>query len=172
MPETLWTPWRMGYIVGKRPKGCLFCLKQKEPPQKDRENYILHRGQGCFIMMNAFPYTNGHLMIAPYAHTASPEELEPAVRHELIDLTGLSVATLRQTINPQGFNIGMNIAEVAGAGVADHLHVHVVPRWRGDTNFMSVLADTRLIPEALEATYDRLLQDFNKALAARDEPVE
>ncbi|HEX77034.1 MAG TPA: HIT domain-containing protein [Dehalococcoidia bacterium] len=160
----MWTPWRLGYIVGERPEGCLFCLKSKEPREKDKENYILHRGRSGFIMLNSFPYTNGHLMVAPYAHLASPELLEPEVLHEFIDLTGLSVALLRQAIGPEGFNIGMNVADVAGAGVADHLHMHVVPRWKGDTNFMSVLADIRLIPEALNSTYERLAEALRQTL--------
>lgn len=165
MPEVLWTPWRMGYIQGKKMEGCLFCLKQKEPPEKDRGNYILHRGHLCFIMMNAFPYTNGHLMVVPYAHIASPETLEPAIRYELMDLSALCVSILRRAMKPDGFNIGMNVARVAGAGVADHVHMHVVPRWGGDTNFMSVLADTRLIHETLDATYDQLCQSLKAELS-------
>jgi len=164
MPETMWTPWRLGYVVGEKPEGCFFCLKSQEPPEKDKENYILHRSKTCFIMLNSFPYTNGHLMVAPYAHRASPELLEPEVLHELIDLTGLSVAILRRAIAPEGFNIGMNLDRVAGAGVADHLHMHVVPRWKGDTNYMSVLADTRLIPEALNSTYERLSEALRQTL--------
>ena len=125
--------------------------------EKDRENYILYRGDTCFIMLNLFPYTNGHLMIAPYRHEASIERLDDRSLYEMIALTRASVAALTRDLSPAGFNIGMNLGKVAGAGIADHLHMHVVPRWQGDTNFMSVLAETRLIPEDLDATYDRLL---------------
>jgi ATP adenylyltransferase len=125
--------------------------------EKDRENYILYRGDTCFIMLNLFPYTNGHLMIAPYRHEASIERLDDRSLYEMIALTRASVAALTRDLSPAGFNIGMNLGRVAGAGIADHLHMHVVPRWQGDTNFMSVLAETRLIPEDLDATYDRLL---------------
>jgi len=155
--KTLWTPWRRGYILGEKPSGCPLCIKKQEPVEKDRENYILYRGDTCFIMLNLFPYTNGHLMIAPYRHEASIERLDDRSLYEMIALTRASVAALTRDLSPAGFNIGMNLGKVAGAGIADHLHMHVVPRWQGDTNFMSVLAETRLIPEDLDATYDRLL---------------
>ena len=155
--KTLWTPWRRGYILGEKPSGCPLCIKRQEPAEKDRENYILYRGDTCFIMLNLFPYTNGHLMIAPYRHEASIERLDDRSLYEMIALTRASVAALTRDLSPSGFNIGMNLGKVAGAGIADHLHMHVVPRWQGDTNFMSVLAETRLIPEDLDATYDRLL---------------
>ena len=165
--ETMWTPWRIGFIVGEKPQGCLFCLKQQVPRDKDAENYILHRGTTCFVMLNLYPYTNGHLMVAPYQHVASIELLDGDSLSEMGRLAQASVLALRKTLSPDGFNIGMNLGKSAGAGVADHIHLHVVPRWAGDTNFMSVLADVRLIPEALGQTYKTLTKAFPEALAAQ-----
>ncbi|MBI2907794.1 MAG: HIT domain-containing protein [Chloroflexi bacterium] len=156
MTDVLWTPWRLGYIVGEKPAGCILCQKHQEPAEKDRHNYLLHRAQCCFIMLNLYPYNNGHLMIAPYEHVGELEMLNAETLTEMMRLTQRAVAALKKAYSPVGFNLGINIGHVAGAGVADHLHIHVVPRWAGDTNFMSVLADTRLIPEALDATYDKL----------------
>jgi ATP adenylyltransferase len=155
--KSLWTPWRMGYILGEKPKGCLLCTKQGEPRERDKDNYILYRGPTCYILLNLFPYTNGHMMIAPYQHAASLEQLDDKPLQEMMALTRVSVAALNKDLSPAGFNIGMNLGKVAGAGIADHLHMHVVPRWQGDVNFMSVCAETRLIPEALDTTYDKLL---------------
>lgn len=155
--KILWTPWRMEYISGSKPEGCLLCTKQQEPREKDRQNYVLHRGATCYILLNLFPYTNGHMMITPYQHVASLEGLDDKSLHEMMALVRASVAALNKAFSPAGFNIGMNLGKIAGAGIADHLHIHVVPRWQGDVNFMSVLAETRLIPEALDVTYDKLL---------------
>lgn len=163
----LWTPWRKEYITGDRPAGCLFCTKKEEPVEKDRENYILYRGASCLVMLNLFPYTNGHLLIAPYQHLDSVELLNEPVLHEMGALTQASVAALRGVLSPQGFNIGVNQGTVAGAGVPDHVHLHVVPRWAGDANFMSVLAETRLVPETLDGTYDKLLPILRREIAAR-----
>lgn len=155
--KILWTPWRMEYILGPKPEGCLLCTKQQEPQEKDRENHILYRGATCYIMLNLFPYTNGHMMIAPYQHVASLEGLDDKSLFEIMALARASVAALNKAFSPAGFNIGMNLGKVAGAGIADHLHIHVVPRWQGDVNFMSVLSETRLMAEALDVTYDKLL---------------
>ena len=163
--KTLWTPWRMGYILGEKSQGCLLCIKQQDPVEKDRENYILYRGATCYIMLNLFPYTNGHLMIAPYHHVASLEQLDDKSLYEMMALTRVSVAALSKALSPAGFNIGMNLGKVSGAGIADHLHMHVVPRWQGDVNFMSVFAGTRLIPEALNVTYDKLLPILTKEVS-------
>ncbi len=163
--KTLWTPWRMGYILGEKPQGCLLCIKQQDPVEKDGENYILYRGANCYIMLNLFPYTNGHLMIAPYHHVASLEQLDDKSLCEMMALTRVSVAALSKALSPAGFNIGMNLGKVSGAGIADHLHMHVVPRWQGDVNFMSVFAGTRLIPEALDVTYDKLLPILTKEVS-------
>jgi len=156
----------MAYIEehGKEP-GCLFC---RQPAQTDGPaNLILHRGQLAFVILNRFPYTSGHLMIAPFAHKASLELLDSPTLTELIALTATSLTLLRRVYGAQAFNIGVNIGEAAGAGVVDHVHVHVVPRWRGDTNFMTTTAETRVIPTSLEAAYERLLEGWQALEADR-----
>lgn len=154
--KIIWTPWRMKYILGEKGQGCILCDKHRAPETADAENMVLHRGASCYILLNLFPYSNGHIMVAPYEHLESPELLDNETMAELMQLTSLSVAALRKDMSPAGFNVGMNIGRVAGAGIADHVHMHVVPRWYGDTNYMSVLAETRLIPETLRDTYKRL----------------
>jgi ATP adenylyltransferase len=145
----------MRYIAGAAKRsGCIFCEKWKE--QTDLENLILLRGETCFVLMNLFPYNNGHLMVVPVRHTGDILDLAPEEHAEMFRLTQRSVAALRSSMNPQGFNIGYNLGQSAGAGITDHLHLHVVPRWNGDTNFMPVLGSTRVISEALEATYRKL----------------
>src|SRR5688500_4599298 len=143
--EILWTPWRLGFIMGEKPAGCIFCDKPSQG--RDRENYILARGPVAFIMLNAYPYNNGHLRVVPFAQVGAIEDLPPAALADLMRLTQCAVSALRRAMSPDGFNIGMNLGRVAGAGIADHVHLHVVPRWSGDTNFMPVLGQTRLIPE-------------------------
>lgn len=167
--KILWTPWRGEYVLGEKASGCLLCIKKQEPVEKDRENYILYRGATCYIILNVFPYTSGHLMIAPYRHEASIERLDDKSLYEMVAFTQASVATLKRALSPEGFNIGMNLGKVAGAGIADHLHMHVVPRWQGDVNFMSILAETRLIPEALDTTYDRLLPILAEEISRRSD---
>ncbi len=158
--KRLWAPWRLRYILGKKPKECLFCVKAKE--SKDRENYILYRGRRCFIMLNIYPYNNGHLMIAPYRHVASLEDLDEETLTELMVLLNKSLRLLRQVMDPHGFNIGINLGKAAGAGIVEHVHIHVVPRWKGDTNFMPVLAETKVIPELLDETYEKLMAALEK----------
>ena len=158
----LWAPWRIKYILVEKPRGCIFCTKPKE--NRDRENLILYRGKNAFIIMNAFPYNSGHVMIAPYRHVPSLENLNDEELLELSKLVNLSLKVIRESMKPDGFNIGVNIGRAAGAGIEDHVHVHVVPRWVGDTNFMPVLSDTKVIPEALEETYDRLKKALEKVL--------
>jgi ATP adenylyltransferase len=160
--ERLWAPWRMQYINSESgpADGCIFCDKPRE--DRDAENYILYRGDLAFIMMNAFPYNNGHLMIAPYSHVADMSLLSEAEQCDIMKLTTLGCEVLKATIHPHGFNIGINLGQVAGAGIADHIHVHIVPRWNGDTNFMPVIADTKVMPEALSSTYDMLKAEFDK----------
>jgi ATP adenylyltransferase len=153
--KRLWTPWRLKFIMSEKAKECIFCQKAGE--NRDRENYILYRGQHGFIMLNAYPYSNGHLLIAPYAHVSTLEYLAEPVLTELMLMVNRSIATLRRASEPQGFNVGANLGNAAGAGIADHVHLHVVPRWIGDANFMPVVNCTRLIPECLEDTYDRLI---------------
>ena len=153
--DHLWTPWRYGYISPAVPAtGCIFCIKAAE--NQDAQNYILHRGKLNFILLNLFPYTNGHLMIAPYQHVATLEETPGETLAEMTRLTRRAEANLRTVYRPHGFNLGMNIGASAGAGVADHIHMHVVPRWTGDANFMSTIGETRVLPEELPVTYDKL----------------
>ena len=153
--EHLWSPWRMEYIENyKHDAECVFCWAPRQEDGPD--NLIVYRGRLNYVILNRFPYTNGHLMIVPYEHQAHLEALSPEVRAEMMELTAWAVQVLKKVYHPQAFNLGMNLGTAAGAGIADHLHMHVVPRWSGDTNFMSTVAQTRVLPEALEVTYRRL----------------
>jgi ATP adenylyltransferase len=154
----IWASWRMEYIEMEKPKGCLLCEKPKQ--DTDVENYILYRGSKNFIILNAYPYNPGHLMIAPYRHISSLEELTDEECHEHFDIVSRSVKILRQELRPEGFNLGINMGRAAGAGIRDHIHTHIVPRWHGDTNYMTVVSDTRVVPEALAKTYERLRGKF------------
>jgi ATP adenylyltransferase len=140
--------------------GCIFCDKVRENVAQDRENLVVWRGKRAFVALNLYPYSNGHLMVAPYQHTGELESLDGATLQEMMLLVSKSIRALRALMNPQGFNVGANLGRVAGAGVEDHVHIHIVPRWGGDTNFMPVLADVRMIPELLPQTYDGLLAAF------------
>ncbi|MBL7686048.1 MAG: HIT domain-containing protein [Deltaproteobacteria bacterium] len=152
--KQLWAPWRMQFITQPRTKGCIFCqfLKQKN----DRENLILYRGRSAFIILNKFPYNNGHLMVVPHRHTAELRKLDSKTDIEMMQLVQKSVDALKKTMNPQGFNVGLNLGHAAGAGIVDHLHFHVVPRWVGDTNFMPIFSGDKVMVEYLHETYDRL----------------
>ncbi|MGC8812807.1 HIT family protein [Dictyoglomus sp.] len=152
--KRLFCPWRIKYVVSEKEKDCIFCKKLLE--NKDEENLILLRGRFNFIILNLYPYNNGHLMIVPYEHTNDITKLDTETLMEMMRFLQLSVKALKETMNPHGFNIGFNIGEVAGAGIAEHLHMHVVPRWNGDTNFMFVLGETKVIPEDLQSTYKKL----------------
>jgi ATP adenylyltransferase len=156
----LWAPWRMAYIagIGHKDEGCIFCKKPEE--NKDRENLILYRGKQCFIIMNLFPYNNGHLMVVPYAHCPDIGFLDKQASGEVWECICLSRKALTETLHPDGFNIGINLGRTAGAGIDTHLHVHIVPRWNGDTNFMPVLGEAKVISQALHETYDALLPAF------------
>ena len=159
--DKLWAPWRMAYINAAVPEGeCLFCEKQKVTA--DRDNLILHRGLTCFVIMNLFPYNNGHLMVVPYRHIDGPGELSGEESVELMSLCGVAQATLDEVAHPHGYNLGVNLGRVAGAGVIGHLHIHLVPRWNGDTNFMPILGETKVVSEMVLETYDRLLPVFMK----------
>jgi ATP adenylyltransferase len=160
--EHLWAPWRMAYIDANAEKeqGCVFCVKPAQGQEQDKENLVLYRGERCFVLMNLFPYNNGHLMIAPYAHVPDIERLDAETLTEIMLTAQKSLAALRAAIHPDGFNMGINQGTVAGAGIADHVHFHVVPRWNGDTNFMPVLAETKVMPDYLENTYRQLKPYF------------
>ncbi len=158
--DALWAPWRIDYILSDKRGGCIFCDKPREA--EDRHNLILLRGEFHFIIMNAYPYNNGHMMVVPYRHTPTLAGWSVQERGEMMELADLAVEVLRRTIAPDGFNIGINMGQVAGAGIAEHIHLHIVPRWNGDTNFMPVLSSTRVIPEHITATYDKLRATFEE----------
>ena len=151
----------MAYLQEGDPcsRGCLFCGQLEA---SDADVHIVHRGQLCFVVLNRYPYNNGHLMVVPNAHVSSLEDLDSESVQELITLTQLSLRVLRQAYGPSGFNVGMNIGEAAGAGVAGHIHLHVVPRWEGDTNYLTVIGETRTIPEWMNETYAKLHPIFEK----------
>lgn len=155
--ENLWAPWRMDFIEPKTPPklGCIFCTQPAE--HRDPDHHILHRGEHCFMMLNLYPYNNGHLMIAPYEHVGSLEEVDATTLGELMAQAKLALRALRMVLKPDGFNMGINQGKVAGAGFAEHIHYHIVPRWHGDTNFMPVVADVKVMPEHLDVVYRKLL---------------
>jgi ATP adenylyltransferase len=161
--KKLWAPWRMKYIKGMSnpDEGCIFCTKPKQ--SDDKNNLILFRGKSSFIILNAFPYSNGHLLIVPFMHTSDLDMLDESVSAELWKHIVLCKNVLKKAYNPDGFNIGINLGRPAGAGIDQHVHIHVVPRWSGDTNFMPVLGETRVISEGLGDTYDSLLPFFKLA---------
>ena len=152
--EQLWAPWRIRYILGERESGCFFCRKSQEAD--DEKNYVLIRERTCFALFNTYPYNAGHLMVAPYKHTADLDDLAEQELADLMRLTRRCKQVLIRAIKPHGFNIGLNLGRCAGAGVLDHVHIHIVPRWDGDTNFMPVLADTHVLPQALDELYGEL----------------
>jgi ATP adenylyltransferase len=157
--KNIWAPWRMKYILGEKPSHCIFCQMPQEG--RDRDNLILHRRENTYVIMNRFPYNNGHLMVLPFIHVSTLEGLAPELMREMMELTQYSVDCLKKEFRPEGFNIGINLGKVAGAGIEEHLHVHIVPRWVGDVSFMSVLDDVRVIPEHVLESYDRLYPVFN-----------
>jgi len=161
--EILWAPWRMAYIAPKtEQKGCIFCMQPAA--HRDEEYHILYRGERCFIMLNLYPYNNGHLMIAPYQHVETIEKLDTATLAELMSQAQLALKALRLAMTPDGFNMGINEGKVAGAGFDEHMHLHIVPRWNGDTNFMPVIADVKVMPEHLDAVYEKLKQAIQTIL--------
>lgn len=159
--ERLWSPWRLAYVSGGEPRGCVFCDAQTNG---QAEPLVLFGGVTCFVILNLYPYNNGHLMVVPRRHVATLTEATPEELEELIRLTRASEMALTEVYHPQGLNVGMNLGRAAGAGVADHMHVHVVPRWAGDTNFMSVVGDVRVVPEELEHTSARLRPIFDRIM--------
>jgi ATP adenylyltransferase len=159
--QRIWAPWRLAYVsdAGKDAvEGCIFCSKPAEGD--DETALIVHRGESCFVILNAFPYTNGHLMVAPYEHAGRLQGLAEETTAEMMALVQKAMAALDEEYEPQGYNVGVNQGRVAGAGFDSHIHMHVVPRWGGDTNFMPVLGDTRVMPQTLEQTYAALKGKF------------
>jgi ATP adenylyltransferase len=156
--EYIWAPWRIRYILEEKAKGCFLCDTARE--DKDAENFILYRGKSNFIILNSYPYNPGHLLVATYRHIGNLEELTEEERNEHFELVCRSIKALKEALKPAGFNTGSNIGKVAGAGLADHFHSHVVPRWLGDSNYMPVLADVKVIPQALAETYRALADKF------------
>ncbi len=156
--KRIWAPWRMQYIRMEKPEGCILCEKPKQ--NKDALNYILYRGDKNFVILNSYPYNPGHLMVIPYRHVADLEKLTEEERNEHFEIVSRGIKVLRQVFTPVGFNIGINVGKVAGAGIDDHFHTHIVPRWQGDTNFMPVLADIKVLSEALAETYQKLEGKF------------
>ena len=156
--EKIWAPWRIEYILMEKPKECILCDKPRQ--NNDALSYILYRGDKNFIILNSYPYNPGHLLVAPYRHAASLEELTEEERNEHFEMVSRSIRVLREAFDPGGFNIGANMGKVAGAGIEDHFHSHIVPRWQGDTNCMPVLADVRVLPQALAETYEMLRGKF------------
>jgi len=158
--DYIWTPWRYAYITSAaRTSGCVFCELQKK---NDEDAFIVHRAEHCFVILNAFPYTSGHVMIVPYAHLDQLEKLPKPAAHEMMELSQKMEAVLRVEYKPDGVNLGMNIGEAAGAGVVGHIHMHILPRWSADSNFMTVLGETRVLPEDLATTWKRLREAFEK----------
>jgi ATP adenylyltransferase len=156
----LWSPWRLEYLITPRDDSCIFC--HAAGSDDDRENLVLLRGERAFLILNRFPYNNGHFMIVPYVHVDSLEELDTPTLTEMMVLMNRGLAALRALMRPDGFNVGANLGQVAGAGIEDHVHLHAVPRWAGDTNFMPVIGDMRVVPQTWMQTYDELkaaLQD-------------
>ena len=157
--ERIWAPWRMSYVSNNTPnQGCIFCPSE----HGDRERLILARSENSLLMLNRYPYTGGHLMVAPLRHAAGLDDLEDVELLDLMHMLRKGRTLLHRVVNPDGFNIGLNLGKAAGAGVEEHLHIHIVPRWNGDSNFMTVIGDVRVIPEGLMAAYDQL----SAALAA------
>ena len=159
--DNLWAPWRMDYITGeaaKKTEGCVFCEITKE--RNDAKNHIIYRGKSCYVVLNKFPYNNGHAMVIPFDHAADLLALEPEIQNECQLMVNKTIAALHKSLNPQGINIGLNLGTAAGAGISEHIHWHILPRWSGDTNFMPVVAGIKVISEALDETYKKLKKAF------------
>jgi len=155
--KTMWAPWRMEYILGDKEKGCIFCKALSE-----QDNLTLYKGEETMVIMNKFPYINGHLLVAPAKHLSALDQLSKGEMGDLLETVEQSVGILKKVMNPDGFNVGLNLGKVAGAGFEKHLHFHIVPRWFGDTNALTVFADVRVIPEHLITTYNNLKPYFDK----------
>ncbi len=156
--QNLWAPWRIEYILGPKPDECVFCLPRTK--DEDEERLVLCRARQCFVIMNKFPYNNGHLMVTPYRHVSSLTDLSAEESHEVMDYVQHCTRILQEVFQPDGINIGLNVGEAAGAGIEEHLHFHLVPRWNGDHSFMAVFGETMVIPEHLRSVYNRLQPYF------------
>jgi ATP adenylyltransferase len=156
----IWAPWRLRYVSNaNKQTECVFCAKPEEGD--DRKALIVHRGERCYVILNLYPYTSGHLMVAPFEHVGQVQEIASETMAEMMDLAQQAIRKLEEVYSPEGFNLGVNQGRVAGAGVEGHIHLHVVPRWAGDNNYMPVVADTRVMPQSLEETYDALEGGFS-----------
>jgi ATP adenylyltransferase len=162
--KRLWAPWRMEYILAAQEDedGCLFCEKPQE--KNDEVNLIVHRSQKCFVMLNRYPYNNGHLMVIPYLHECDLTKLSDEILLNMQHTLNLCIKALTESIHPHGINVGINLGRTAGAGIEEHLHYHLVPRWNGDTNFMPVLSDTKVVSEALDQTWKKLKKAFTELI--------
>lgn len=168
MSQPLWAPWRMEYVLSPKDKStCIFCGVAGSTADERRERLVVHSGDRGFVMLNRFPFAAGHLLVVPHAHVGALEELDPAHHDGLFGLVRDASAILKRAVRAEGLNIGINLGAPAGAGIAEHLHVHIVPRWSGDTNFMPVVADVRVVPQALEATRAHLAPHFAELDGAR-----
>jgi ATP adenylyltransferase len=168
--DRLWRPWRINYVTdieSIREEGCIFCTKPELGD--DRESLILYRGKKSFIIMNLYPYNTGHIMISPFRHVAGLEDLEEYELKEIMELAILSVKAIDREMQPQGFNLGINLGKVAGAGFDEHIHFHVVPRWQGDTNFMPVVAEVKVMPESIKGTFEKLRLSIETIIAGEND---
>jgi ATP adenylyltransferase len=161
----LWAPWRIEYILSAKEGGCFLCAMLTAAESEDRNHLLLYRGKTCAVTLNRYPYTGGHLMVFPKRHIAELEALTAEEAAEMHELTVRAIKAIKATMNPDALNVGFNLGAAAGAGLKDHLHQHIVPRWTGDTNFMPVLSDTRCIPQSLESVYDLLKPAFESTLS-------
>jgi ATP adenylyltransferase len=162
--DRLWSPWRYEYIASGEAadssvNGCVFC-RLRDDPEHDEANFVLHRAKHNFVVLNLYPYISGHLLVVPYQHVGELDAAAKETTDELMDLTKRCQTALREAYQPAGFNVGMNLGKSAGAGIVDHIHLHILPRWTGDTNFMSTIGNTRVIPEDLATTYQKLRAKF------------
>ena len=162
----LWAPWRIDYIRTPKEKGCIFCNKSHD--KDDRENLVLYRGNESFVLMNLYPYSNGHLMISPYQHTSDTNDISSRGNEEIMWLGDRSMNILKDAMNAEGFNFGANLGKAGGAGIEEHLHYHIVPRWSGDTNFMPVVGNTKVLVEGLRESWDNLKPHFDSLLDGGD----
>jgi ATP adenylyltransferase len=170
--DHLWSPWRLEYVISQKPEGCVFCRALRPPKQPTsaaasaEADLVVHQGQLAYVILNLYPYNNGHLMVVPYRHEASLAALTRDEMNELGALTQLSERVLREAYRLEGINVGVNLGSPAGAGIEEHVHLHLVPRWNGDTNFMTVVGDTRVLPEDIRATASRLKPVFERLATA------